>query len=201
GQVRSLSSPSADVGIRVPEQTERDSQVFGLIPTKGLRFFLLLGHPRESDHDHDGERRKSKPSFRSDGLEPSGPTFGGKPVAKESPARHGPAEAHQESASRKQQIREDRREIRGFRETAHQIRQCGDEKSDSHIDQAALLSRGNRHEGKSMGNRGVLPGTAKLRRLSTWIITGGAGFIGSNFVLQARASTPHRLVVFDALTY
>src|SRR6185503_8181701 len=82
GQVRSLSSPSADVGIRVPEQTERDSQVFGLIPTKGLRFFLLLGHPRESDHDHDGERRKSKPSFRSDGLEPSGPTFGGKPVAK-----------------------------------------------------------------------------------------------------------------------
>jgi len=57
-------------------------------------------------------------------------------------------------------------------------------------------------------------GTAKLRpgndffsllspvpRLSTWIVTGGAGFIGSNFVRQAFAATPNRLVVFDSLTY
>jgi len=56
-------------------------------------------------------------------------------------------------------------------------------------------------------------GAAKLRpgndfvllspgsRLSTWIVTGGAGFIGSNFVRRAFAATSHRLVVFDALTY
>ncbi|MEO8501761.1 MAG: GDP-mannose 4,6-dehydratase, partial [Vicinamibacteria bacterium] len=37
--------------------------------------------------------------------------------------------------------------------------------------------------------------------MSTWIVTGGAGFIGSNFVRRAFATTPHRLVVFDALTY
>jgi dTDP-glucose 4,6-dehydratase len=37
--------------------------------------------------------------------------------------------------------------------------------------------------------------------LSTWVVTGGAGFIGSNFVRQALAATPNRLVVFDALTY
>jgi dTDP-glucose 4,6-dehydratase len=37
--------------------------------------------------------------------------------------------------------------------------------------------------------------------LSTWIVTGGAGFIGSNFVRQALAATPHRIVVLDALTY
>ena len=34
------------------------------------------------------------------------------------------------------------------------------------------------------------------------LITGGAGFIGSNFVRQRRASHPSdRLVVLDALTY
>ncbi len=37
--------------------------------------------------------------------------------------------------------------------------------------------------------------------MSTWIVTGGAGFIGSNFVRQALATTMNRLVVFDALTY
>jgi dTDP-glucose 4,6-dehydratase len=37
--------------------------------------------------------------------------------------------------------------------------------------------------------------------LSTWIVTGGAGFIGSNFVRQAFAATSNKLVVFDALTY
>ena len=37
--------------------------------------------------------------------------------------------------------------------------------------------------------------------MSTWIVTGGAGFIGSNFVRQALAMTSNRLVVFDALTY
>jgi dTDP-glucose 4,6-dehydratase len=35
----------------------------------------------------------------------------------------------------------------------------------------------------------------------TWIVTGGAGFIGSNFVRQARAAGVARLVVFDKLTY
>ncbi len=37
--------------------------------------------------------------------------------------------------------------------------------------------------------------------MSTWIVTGGAGFIGSNFVRQAFATTTNRLVIFDALTY
>jgi len=37
--------------------------------------------------------------------------------------------------------------------------------------------------------------------MSTWIVTGGAGFIGSNFVRRALETTPHRIVVFDALTY
>jgi len=38
--------------------------------------------------------------------------------------------------------------------------------------------------------------------VSTWIVTGGAGFIGSNFVRRAAATRPTtRLVVFDKLTY
>jgi dTDP-glucose 4,6-dehydratase len=37
--------------------------------------------------------------------------------------------------------------------------------------------------------------------MQTWIITGGAGFIGSNFVRHARTATAARLVVFDKLTY
>src|SRR5215207_9389881 len=36
---------------------------------------------------------------------------------------------------------------------------------------------------------------------STWIVTGGAGFIGSNFVRRAAASGVGRIVVFDKLTY
>ncbi|HUU33255.1 MAG TPA: dTDP-glucose 4,6-dehydratase [Vicinamibacterales bacterium] len=36
---------------------------------------------------------------------------------------------------------------------------------------------------------------------STWLVTGGAGFIGSNFVRRARAAGGARLVVFDKLTY
>ena len=35
----------------------------------------------------------------------------------------------------------------------------------------------------------------------TWIVTGGAGFIGSNFVRRARAAGAARLVIFDKLTY
>jgi dTDP-glucose 4,6-dehydratase len=35
----------------------------------------------------------------------------------------------------------------------------------------------------------------------TWIVTGGAGFIGSNFVHLALAETPARIVVVDKLTY
>jgi dTDP-glucose 4,6-dehydratase len=37
--------------------------------------------------------------------------------------------------------------------------------------------------------------------MQTWIVTGGAGFIGSNFVRHARAATQARLIVFDKLTY
>ncbi len=37
--------------------------------------------------------------------------------------------------------------------------------------------------------------------MHTWIVTGGAGFIGSNFVRRARAAQVARLVVFDKLTY
>ena len=37
--------------------------------------------------------------------------------------------------------------------------------------------------------------------MNTWIVTGGAGFIGSNFVRRARAAGVARLVVFDKLTY
>src|SRR5437879_1442581 len=35
----------------------------------------------------------------------------------------------------------------------------------------------------------------------TLLITGGAGFIGSNFVQHALDHTTHRLIVVDALTY
>ncbi len=35
----------------------------------------------------------------------------------------------------------------------------------------------------------------------TWFVTGGAGFIGSNFVRRVLSTTPHRVIVFDALTY
>ncbi len=37
--------------------------------------------------------------------------------------------------------------------------------------------------------------------MTTWIVTGGAGFIGSNFVRRALGTPLRRLVVFDALTY
>ena len=37
--------------------------------------------------------------------------------------------------------------------------------------------------------------------MRTWLITGGAGFIGSNFVRMAAARGAARLVVLDALTY
>ena len=37
--------------------------------------------------------------------------------------------------------------------------------------------------------------------METWLITGGAGFIGCNFVRLALAETKARLVVFDKLTY
>jgi len=37
--------------------------------------------------------------------------------------------------------------------------------------------------------------------VSTWIVTGGAGFIGSNFVRLALAKTDARIVVVDKLTY
>jgi len=37
--------------------------------------------------------------------------------------------------------------------------------------------------------------------MDTWIVTGGAGFIGSNFVRLALAETDARIVVVDLLTY
>jgi len=37
--------------------------------------------------------------------------------------------------------------------------------------------------------------------VNTWLVTGGAGFIGSNFVRAALASTPGRIIVLDKLTY
>ena len=37
--------------------------------------------------------------------------------------------------------------------------------------------------------------------MNTWLITGGAGFIGSNFVRAALESTAARIVVLDKLTY
>ncbi|MCP5067795.1 MAG: dTDP-glucose 4,6-dehydratase [bacterium] len=37
--------------------------------------------------------------------------------------------------------------------------------------------------------------------MSTWIVTGGAGFIGSNFARRALAQTDARIVVVDKLTY
>jgi dTDP-glucose 4,6-dehydratase len=37
--------------------------------------------------------------------------------------------------------------------------------------------------------------------LISWIVTGGAGFIGSNFVRRALSATSNRIVVLDALTY
>ena len=37
--------------------------------------------------------------------------------------------------------------------------------------------------------------------MKTWIITGGAGFIGSNFILKARSKNLARVINFDKLTY
>ena len=37
--------------------------------------------------------------------------------------------------------------------------------------------------------------------MGNFLVTGGAGFIGSNFVHQVLASTDHRVTVLDALTY
>ena len=37
--------------------------------------------------------------------------------------------------------------------------------------------------------------------MNAWLVTGGAGFIGANFVRLAARSTDAPLVVFDALTY
>ena len=37
--------------------------------------------------------------------------------------------------------------------------------------------------------------------METWVVTGGAGFIGSNFVRLALASREARIVVVDKLTY
>ena len=37
--------------------------------------------------------------------------------------------------------------------------------------------------------------------MKTWLVTGGAGFIGSNFVLQQRHAKAARIINLDKLTY
>ncbi len=37
--------------------------------------------------------------------------------------------------------------------------------------------------------------------MQTWLVTGGAGFIGSNFVLAARKRNLARIINLDLLTY
>ena len=37
--------------------------------------------------------------------------------------------------------------------------------------------------------------------MQTWLVTGGAGFIGGNFVLESLAAGGVRIVNLDALTY
>ena len=37
--------------------------------------------------------------------------------------------------------------------------------------------------------------------MKTWLVTGGAGFIGANFVLQQRHDKSARIVNLDKLTY
>jgi len=39
------------------------------------------------------------------------------------------------------------------------------------------------------------------RRMQTWLVTGGAGFIGANFVLAARRLGLARVINLDLLTY
>ena len=46
----------------------------------------------------------------------------------------------------------------------------------------------------------ILPPAAQSTP-STWVVTGGAGFIGSRVVRTILAETPHEVVVLDALTY
>ena len=49
----------------------------------------------------------------------------------------------------------------------------------------------------------AVPGRVRYpcRRMDSIVVTGGAGFIGSNFVRLALAETPDRVVVVDKLTY
>ena len=37
--------------------------------------------------------------------------------------------------------------------------------------------------------------------MKTWLVTGGAGFIGSNFILSQRAKKSARIINLDKLTY
>lgn len=48
---------------------------------------------------------------------------------------------------------------------------------------------------------GIYERMAHFLSAQTILITGGAGFIGSNLVRRVLATTPHRVVVLDALTY
>lgn len=43
--------------------------------------------------------------------------------------------------------------------------------------------------------------SGSVRAVTSFLVTGGAGFIGSNFVRQVVATTDHRVTVVDALTY
>ena len=57
-------------------------------------------------------------------------------------------------------------------------------------------------EGPSFHRRtGAATRKALEADVTTWLVTGGAGFIGGNFVLDARARAACRVVNLDALTY
>jgi dTDP-glucose 4,6-dehydratase len=45
------------------------------------------------------------------------------------------------------------------------------------------------------------PMSGSTRNTGTWLVTGGSGFIGTNFVRRALSDTPHRIVNVDALRY
>ena len=51
------------------------------------------------------------------------------------------------------------------------------------------------------GNCGILPAMTGSNGMGSLIVTGGAGFIGSNFVRLALARGAERIVVVDKLTY
>src|SRR5690606_38184324 len=60
------------------------------------------------------------------------------------------------------------------------------------------LAAGERPGPQVVGGR---PGDSQGKPMHTWLVTGGAGFIGGNFVLDALARGGVRIINLDALTY